>query len=246
MLDIWYTFPAAMGDDQAWITYNHGYAEVAKADTRNNHLRVRVGFNDPTEYGMPTNEEFPRLSALDESLENVIVKLGGVYVGRITVAGHRYFYYYLGAKEDQAKKEVDQVASSSNYKLQYLWKPDPEKKKYWDELYPTPDDWQVIQDLKVLDALEKGGDNKDKKREVQHWAYFSTKNNASKYKDWAIEQKYKIISWGSTDDKKEYMVQYSHIGTMNLRDITHHTISANRKARELNGRYDGWETSVEK
>ena len=97
MLDIWYTFPASMGDDQAWITYNHGYAEVAKADTRNNHLRVRVGFHDPTEYGMPTNEEFPRLSALDESLENVIVKLGGVYVGRITVAGHRYFYYYLGS-----------------------------------------------------------------------------------------------------------------------------------------------------
>ena len=82
MLDIWYTFPASMGDDQAWITYNHGYAEVAEADTRNNHLRIRVKFKNPTEYGMPTNEEFSDLSALDETLDNAIANLGGIYVGR--------------------------------------------------------------------------------------------------------------------------------------------------------------------
>jgi len=33
---------------------------------------------------------------------------------------------------------------------------------------------------------------------------------------------------------------------MVLEDITHHTITLNRKVRELNGDYDGWETSVEK
>ena len=152
MLDIWYTFPASMGDHQAWITYNHGYAEISKEDNRNNFLRVNAAFKKPTEYGMPTDEEFSMLSALDESLDNVIVKLGGIYVGRITVAGHRYFYYYLDVKGDKVKKKIDEVAVTSNYKLQYLWESDPEKKKYWDELYPTPDDWQVIQDLKVLDV----------------------------------------------------------------------------------------------
>ena len=246
MLDIWNTFPASMGDDQAWITYNHAYADIAKADNRNTHLRIRVGFHKPTEQGLPTNEEFPKLSTLDESLEKIIHNNGGLYVGRITVAGHRYFYYYLEKKEEKIQKDIEQIAKSSNYKLQYLWESDPEKKKYWNELYPTDDDWQVIEDLKVLDALSEKGDNKDKKREVLHWAYFSTKDSASRFKEWAIGKNYKIIHMGPSDDKSEFMVEYSHIGTMNLGDITHHTISSNRKARELNGSYDGWETSVEK
>jgi len=33
---------------------------------------------------------------------------------------------------------------------------------------------------------------------------------------------------------------------MELADIMGHTIAINRKARELGGNYDGWETSVER
>ncbi len=139
MLDIWYTFPAAMGEDQAWLSFNHGYAEVAKADKRNKHLRIRVAFKTPTKYGMPTNDEFPALSVLDEKLDDAITKIGGVYVGRITVDGHRYLYYYLDASEEKAKKIVARIADSSTYKLEYLWESDPDKKKYWNELYPTSD-----------------------------------------------------------------------------------------------------------
>jgi len=246
MLDIWYTFPATMGEDQAWITYNHGYAEVSKVDKRNDHLRIRIKFKNPTEHGMPTNEEYPKLSALDEKLDKAIDNIGGVYVGRITVAGKRYFYYYLDTAEKKVKNIIDKIADSSSYKIQYQFESDIEKKKYWEELYPTFDDWQVIEDLKVLDSLAENGDKKEIKREVQHWAYFSSSEDASKYNAWVIKKFYKVIFYGQTDDKKEYMVQYSHVGTMDLGDITQHTISANRKARELNGRYDGWETSVEK
>lgn len=246
MKDIWYTFPVAMGENQAWITYNHGYAEVAKEDNRNIHLRIQVDFNNPTEYGMPTNDEFPVLASLEESLDNAIIKQGGVYIGRITVGGQRYFYYYLDSKEEQVIKEIDRISKLTNYNLKYKWESDPGKKKYWDELYPTPDDWQVIKDLQVLDVLSSSGDIKSKKREVQHWAFFDIKENASKFKEWALEHKYRITNFGPTGDHSQYLVQYSHIGTMNLGDITNHTITSNRKARELSGKYDGWETSVEK
>ncbi len=37
-----------------------------------------------------------------------------------------------------------------------------------------------------------------------------------------------------------------HEGTMELEDITHHTIAINRKVRELGGDYDGWETTIER
>lgn len=246
MEDIWYTFPAAMGDDQAWITYNHGYSKVAETDKRNNHLRVRVKIKNPNEYGLPTNEEFPFLKEVDEKLEEGIADIGGVYVGRITVAGYRFFYFYTDTNEIEAKKVVDTVAGSSGYSFEIKWEPDQEKKKYLDELYPTSDDWQVISDLKVLDALADDGDDHNKERNVDHWAYFPTSEDASKFKEWVVAEGYNLKSMELTEDKKQYLVQYSHIGTMNLGDITHHTISSNRKARELNGDYDGWETSVEK
>jgi hypothetical protein len=31
-----------------------------------------------------------------------------------------------------------------------------------------------------------------------------------------------------------------------LRDLTHHTIQLRRKAEELRGDYDGWETPIQK
>jgi len=40
-------------------------------------------------------------------------------------------------------------------------------------------------------------------------------------------------------------VRFSHVGTMVLEDITGRTIAIDRKARELDGDYDGWETSIE-
>jgi hypothetical protein len=44
----------------------------------------------------------------------------------------------------------------------------------------------------------------------------------------------------------EMRVCFTHVGTMSLEDITHHTIPINRRAGELKGKYDGWETSVER
>lgn len=168
-----------MGEDQAWITYNHGYAEVAEADPRHNALRIKLPFKNPTEFGMPTNEEFPQLSSVDESLGNQISEAGGVYVGRVTVGGYRFFYFYLDITEKKASEIIENVYVSTSYKLQYVYEPDKDRKYYWNELYPTDDVWQVIQDLKVLDALTEDGDIKEKEREVMHWAHSSLRQRCA-------------------------------------------------------------------
>lgn len=246
MLDIWYTFPATIGEDQAWITYNHGYAEVAEADPRHNVLRIKLPFKTPTDYGMPTNEEFPQLSAIDESLDKQFSDLGGVYVGRVTVSGNRFFYFYVDVDEKKAAKIIEDVSVSASYKMQYIYERDAEKKYYWNELYPTDDDWQVIQDLKVLDSLSENGDIKEIKREIMHWAYFPNESSSNKFTGWVKSENYTVHFVGEEEGGSEYLAKYSHVGTMNLGDITSHTIKSNRKARELGGRYDGWETSVER
>jgi hypothetical protein len=246
VLDIWYTFPATMGEDQAWITYNHGYAEVAEADPRHNALRIKLPIKNPTEYGMPTNEEFPQLSSVDKALDDQISAVGGVYVGRVTVGGHRFFYFYVDITEKDASEIIESVSVRTSYELQYVYEPDKDSKYYWNELYPTDDDWQVIQDLKVLDALSDDGDIKEKQREVMHWAYFPNEFLCKSFTTWVKSENYVVSYSGKEEEGSEYLTKYSHNGTMNLGDITSHTIRSNRKARELGGRYDGWETSVER
>lgn len=235
-----------MGDHRAFITYNHGYGEIAEKDKRDFLLKVRVKFNNPTPSGMPTNEEFAALSSVDDKLDDALSKLGAVYVGRITVDGQRHFFFYVDTSEHALSESIEKVSIATTYKLQYSYKHDPKKEGYWNDLYPTADDWQVIQDLKVLDSLRKNGDVPTTAREVLHWAYFPEKTDADHFGEWAKANNFNLISIEPSADKKMVAVRFSHLGTMALEDITHRTIAINRKAKELHGDYDGWETSIEK
>ena len=246
MEDVWYTYPVQIGEHQAWITYNHGYSEIAKTDKRNKLFSIRLPFHNPTEYGMPKNEEFAQISQVDEHLDSYISAKNGVYLGRITMDRHRLFYFYVSFSDAEAKEIIKKVSIKNNYKLQFYLEEDKEKSEYWSKLFPTLDDSQVIKDSQVLEELEKEGDKKDIKRVVDHWAYFDNLKSAEFFMIWAKKQNYKIVSIGPTENQKSVQVRYTHVGSMNLADITYHTIMSNRKARELNGEYDGWETSVEK
>jgi hypothetical protein len=235
-----------MEEDQAWITYNHGFAAIAEKDLRNKHIRIKGLLKNCTDSGMPTNEEFSALLVLEDALDEKFSAIGGIFVGRITITGHRFFYFYTNISEEKVKQIIDSVIATSGYQLSFRYKEDKTKRYYWEELYPTDEDWQVIKDLDVLDTLAKEGDIKDKAREVEHWAYFPDITPAEKFSQWAIEQKYHILYHGKDDDGIKYLGKYTHVGTMNLEDISGHTLASFRKARELGGDYDGWETSVER
>lgn len=236
MNDVWNTFPAQMGDHLAFISYNDSYKTVAPADSRLFSLKIRLKIKNPTTGGMPTDEEFLALSTIDKTLEGLLEEKGAVYVGRIAVDGHRYFHYYVDFAEEVASETTAIVSKQTLYELQYAYEEDSEKKAYW----------QVIRDMKVLEALRKEGDLETLSREVLHWAYFTELNDASTFTKWLETEGYRVISVKKTEDGAQMEVHFSHHGTMMLQDITHHTIMLKRKAKDLNGDYDGWETSVEK
>lgn len=123
---------------------------------------------------------------------------------------------------------------------------DPKKSVYWSQLFPTPDDWQVIQDLQLLETLSEYGDINSKKRLIFHGASFKDKRSAKLFTTWVTEQNYSVLISEQDAESNEYWVRYSHSGTLKLSDITRHSVLSNRKARELGGIYDGWETSIEK
>jgi len=244
--DTWETFPAQMAEHRAFISFNKGYAQIAKEDPRTSLLKVRLELKRPTPQGLPTDEEFPDVAQVEDQLDAAVVADGGLEVGRLTVDSHRVFYFYVAFSEEKALGIVASVNDKTTYKLRYTFQQDPKKEGYWKELYPSPDDWQVIGDLRVLDSLRQAGDIGTTSRQVSHWVYLPSQRESRQFSDWANVHFYKVNSIQWADDKKQVVVRFTHEGTTELTDITRHTIAINRKVAELGGKYDGWETSVER
>jgi hypothetical protein len=122
-------------------------------------------------------------------------------------------------------------------------KSDDSHSGYWQGLFPTDDDWQVIQDLEVIEALQKEGDDGAASRCIDHWAFFPSQPAAEQFSRWAQERGYSSFTTEIAEGGS-FHVRFSHEGTVKLPDITSHTIALRRKAAELGGNYDGWETPV--
>ena len=192
---------------------------------------------------MPTNEEFQPLKVLEDDLQALVQQHESIYVGRVTVDGHRHFYIYTSDSEAEWSSRLDALVQSRGYPLALVLKADESHEGYWQELFPTEDDWQVIKDLRVIEALEKEGDDGTASRCIDHWAFFPSQSAAEEFSDWAREHGYGSVTTDIEDDGR-FGVRFSHEGTVRLPDITSHSIALRRRASELGGDYDGWETPV--
>ncbi|WP_431689391.1 DUF695 domain-containing protein [Hahella sp. NBU794] len=246
MQDKWNVYPRFTDEGQAWVLVNLGYEEIARSDARDSLLAVKLELQRANAHGLPTSEEFAALDNIEEALLQGLEAQNAAYAGRITVNSQRYFFYYMNCDEEIAAAIIRNVGRQFGYILEFDVSADPEKQSYWRDLYPSEDDWQVIQDLEVLQTLAKSGDEPDIQREVMHWAHFPTQAQAQQFADWAAAEHYVVSDCAWEEDGDRFQVTFSHNGSMRLDDISFHTMRSNRKAHEFGGEYDGWETSVEK
>ncbi|MBI5686947.1 MAG: DUF695 domain-containing protein [Verrucomicrobia bacterium] len=243
MSDQWIFFPCQMGEHRASIFYDHGICDSIDTIAPPHLLKVRVAFKQPRPDGMPTNEEFQSLMALEDALQVLVQQHESLYVGRVTVDGHRHFYIYTPDSEQVWSTRLRTLGAIHGYAVSSAFQPDDICDGYWKELFPTEDDWQVIKDLGVIEALQKEGDDGTASRQIDHWAYFSSQGTAEQFGGWAQGRGY-ILDGSDVSDEGKFCVRFSHTGTVQLADITSHTIALRRRASELGGDYDGWETPV--
>jgi uncharacterized protein (TIGR01619 family) len=242
----WEFFPCSMGDDQAFIFLNVGINKSIVNAPK--HLaKLRLAYKAPRPNGLPTKEEFEPVSKIEDRIENFSKAKNDWYVGRVTVSGHRIFYIYTGRTEENWNDFVTALSDESGYSIYLSYNNDPEHRGYREDLYPTPDDWQVIMDLKVIEVLKKQGDDGSAVRKIDHWIYFDDKTSAADFVKWAEKDRFtEEAKYSHTTDDGKYCVRLFHNGTIELGDITSHTIALRRKADEFGGEYDGWETPVTK
>lgn len=243
MSDKWIFFPCQMGVHRASIFYDHGIRDSIDAIAPPQLLNVQVTIKQPQPNGLPNNEEFSSLCALEDDLISLVKRNDSFYVGRVTVDGNREYYIYTHDSELAWAERLEMLAASHDYVVKLVVRQDENHDGYWKELFPTPDDWQVIKDMQVLESLEEHGDDGTASRRIDHWAYFPTPLAAAQFSTWAIEQGYTIDENYTLDDGS-FRVCFAHEGTIRLDDISSHTIKIRRMASELGGEYDGFETPV--
>jgi len=208
--------------------------------------KVRLTYQAPRPNGLPTQEEFDAVRAIEEKLERFARRGKDRYVGRITRGGYRVFFIYTRRNKPDWTSLLDKLARESGYELALALKSDRRHSGYHKELFPTDDDWQVINDIAVVEALRREGDVEGVRRRIDHWAYFKNAKAAAKFAKWAPTGAYKHDAKLSGEVQGEHCVRLYHVGSTRQQELSHHSIQLNRKATELGGRYDGWETMVVK
>jgi len=232
-----------MGPDRAWIMFDFGISKTINTVAPSQLLRIRIAFKQPRQDGMPGDREFQQLRGIDEEVTALSQTHGALYVGRITVAGHRHFYVYTPEDDAAWEPRLAGLSQRHQYEVSSYIKADEQRNGYWKELYPDEASWQVLKDVELLEILRKQGDDGSPSRQIQHWAYFPAKTDAGRFAAWAGEQGYQVKPMSESKDG-QFVVSFFHEGVLELTEITSHSIRLNRTAKEYHGSYDGWETPV--
>lgn len=233
-----------MGDGQAFIFLDVGISETIAAAPKS-LARVDLTYKAPNANGLPTDEEFEPVKAIEDHIAGFAKVSEDWYVGRATIAGQRLFYVYTSRNEHDWSEFLATLSKDTGYEIGLEYRNDPDHSGYHNDIYPTADDWQVIKDLRVLENLESHGDDGSEPRKVDHWVYFDDKASSVDFIIWAENDRFTEEPQYSheTDDRK-YCVRLFHHGTIKIGDISSHTIALRRKAAEFGGEYDGWETPI--
>ncbi len=233
-----------MGDDQAFIFTDVGIKDQLPGQVPTNLFKVRLDYKAPREDGMPTAQEFEPAKAVEDALEDFVSNRGDHYVGRITVGGQRHFFFYVQDFEGYEDR-VAEIGKEHSYELLSASSEDAGHSEYWNNLCPTDADWQIIRDMRVIEALGKEGDDPSLERDVDHYVYFADLDKAKQYRDWALEAGLAELRPIELVEE-QHSVKLRHRGTMHLGDISGLSVALVLKAKELDGDYDGWETVVMK
>ncbi len=102
-------------------------------------------------------------------------------MGRLTSNGNRDFYFYVEDTTLYSNALSEVMTAFPEYQFDYGAKKDENWSGYFDFLYPSPQQFQSIQNRRIIDQLEKNGDKLTKMRDVDHWIYFKTKRDQDSF-----------------------------------------------------------------
>jgi hypothetical protein len=250
MSDAWDFYFAKVNDVVASLFVDLGIRDSVPDAGRPWLLWNWVYFRQPRDDGLSSSEEAPILHEIEDALTKEVKETTNAeLVGRITTAGRREFYFYGPQPGRFAEAVASALKRFPDYEFETGTAEDPKWSQYLDVLYPSPENCQRIKNLHVIESLEKHGDSLKKPRQVSHWAYFAASPDRDHFIATAVSSGFKVTDQSRSDDPQTahaYGVTLQRVDRVDWDSINEVTLALFRLAKEVNGVYDGWETSVEK
>src|SRR5690606_35320437 len=200
---------------------------VAPMTDKPNVVWVSVKMNNPREDGLSSQEESGLLGDIEDALvDKIISKHNSIYVGRLTSAGDRDLYFYFGNTTLYDKTISEVMVAFPKYQFDFGSKEDKEWGGYFDFLYPTPQQYQNIQNRRVIEQLEKGGDKLTKEREAFHWIYFKSDSGREKFLEKIKTDNFSIVHKGSDKSLGEvaYRLQIKRVDKVDQNSVDEYVI----------------------
>jgi len=242
MSENWGHYLANIAEHTASIIFDEGIAGSIKSYPENTSYLIIAPLQEMKESRLPTDAEAVSLEKLLDDLEALFKSLGGYSVGRVTYNGERHHFFYINAGDEDLSARIYEIGREWGYDLRGGSREDPEKKAYFEHLYPDPESRQVMMDMRVIEHLLKHGDNIHAPRRVDHLSIFQSKKAAEAYAEWALQAGYELdpIRREGRLFKKEFSVESHNVTAVGVSDINPHSLGHFRKALEFGGVYDGW------
>lgn len=246
----WISYFSNVDDKLSSIATDLNLITVAPIEGQENVVYLSIKMLNPREDGLSSNEEADKLWDIEDKIIAAFDKnkLNYTFAGRLTSNGFRDLYFF-GEDTILMEKQVSSTMTAyPSYEFDFGHKPDKEWSGYFDFLYPNPRQMQIIQNRQVLDQLIKGGDDLTKERDVFHWIYFKSQKELEEFEDFTKSLGFKTITKEKTEQSNDYgfVISVSRSDKVGFDDIDTYTLELWQKAVDLNGDYDGWETSIEK
>ena len=245
----WTFYFSNVNDKLSSIATDLNLVTIAPIKGQENVIYVSIKMPNPKDNGLSSNRDADELWEIEDALIHGLSEkiLNNTFVGRLTSDGYRDLYFF-GESTMLIEKEVSSIMMAfPNFKFDFGHKIDKEWSGYFEFLYPLPRQLQVIQNRRVVEQLEKNGDSLTKPREVFHWIYFNTKNELNQFEKYTNSLGFETKNKGVAEqlEQYEFVISISRVDKVGYGDIDGYTLDLWQKASELNGDYDGWETSVE-
>jgi uncharacterized protein (TIGR01619 family) len=242
----WDSYMSNVDDVIGSFLMDLGWKDIAPVADKPNFAWVEIHMRNPREDGLSSEEESELLYAIEDNVvEDVTNKHNAVYVGRLTSDGKRELYFYFSDTDDCEKTVVHAMSKYPTYEFDFGSKEDKAWDVYLDFLYPSPRQYQVITNDRVLRHLEQHGDTLTKERMVEHWIYFETENDMKNYISEIEKQHFTVINSERREDKI-YALHVGRVDKVDYQSVHEYVLYLWELAGEHNGDYDGWECTVEK
>lgn len=238
-------YPCFVDDQPASIFLNLRHEHEPPPSSCSTLYTILIRMLDAGEHGMGTAEEAEVLSPVEDALSAAAdAKLGMIFVGRLRGSGIWQITMYGPAEQREALEVLVRGLAIADRRCEITARPDAAWRYYRETLLPDAERRQWMEDRRVVETLEDHGDALSIPRRVDHWAAFETPAACQQFVEAVSAHGFVLDS--TTESEGVFGAHVYRTDPVALAHIHEVVMTLWEIADDVDGSYDGWETSVER